>query len=37
MSRHNSQRRGKIITRNQMTGQTGVNLIEKVVLEMGYM
>ena len=28
--------RGKIITRNQLTGQTGVNLIEKIVMEMGY-
>jgi len=32
---HQNQR-GKFITRNQMTGQTGVNLIEKIVLEMGY-
>jgi hypothetical protein len=31
-----SHHQGKFITQNQMTGQTGVNLIERTVLEMGY-
>ncbi|HOC54732.1 MAG TPA: DUF4365 domain-containing protein [Verrucomicrobiota bacterium] len=29
-------RNGKFITRNQVTGQKGINLIERIVLEMGY-
>jgi len=29
-------KRGKFITKNQITGQTAINLIERVVLEMGY-
>jgi len=28
--------RGKFITQNQITGQKGINLIERAVLEMGY-
>lgn len=34
MGHHNH--RGKFITGNQVTGQKGVNLIEKIALEMGY-
>ncbi len=29
-------KRGKFISKNQITGQTAINLIERVVLEMGY-
>ena len=29
-------KRGKFISKNQITGQSAINLIERIVLEMGY-
>lgn len=29
-------KRGKFISKNQITGQTAINLIERFILEMGY-